>query len=173
MWQRRIFLSVFLSPSGPRLDSLATHLFPAAPGPAAGGRPSGPHRVLYPYQKVSSTFATPPPYTPSTIFFYFIIRPDLRRVRLLPSPLERERGGERGLCLTLFSPACTYPPSPLSLSLVRHSWSLLLLLPSPLLHFYTSLFEKRFASRLTKKLESRIDTKKRFFSLSLFLRVFI
>lgn len=164
MWQRRIFLCCVSFSLGPEARFVGHASFSSSAGP--GGRPSGPHRVLYPYQKSFFYLChATPPYTPSTISFYFIIRPDLRRVRLLPSPLSRERAFASHSFLQLV----LMPP--LSFSLSRSSFVVSSSSP-PLLHFYTSLFEKRFASRLTKKLESRIDTK-RFFSLSLFLRVFI
>lgn len=142
MWQRRISLSVFLSSSGQSSIRWPRIFFQQR---RAAGRPSGPHRVLYPYQKVSSTFTTPPPYTPSTILFYFIIRPDLQRVRLLPSPLQR------ALCLSL-----SFLRLLLTLFLSLSFNHSLLFLPPPL-----PFSSKRFASRLTKKLESRcMDTKK-------------
>lgn len=142
MWQRRISLSVFLSSSGQSSIRWPRIFFQQR---RAAGRPSGPHRVLYPYQKVSSTFTTPPPYTPSTILFYLIIRPDLQRVRLLPSPLQR------ALCLSL-----SFLRLLLTLFLSPSFNHSLLFLPPPL-----PFSSKRFASRLTKKLESRcMDTKK-------------
>lgn len=142
MWQRRISLSVFLSSSGQSSIRWPRIFFQQR---RAAGRPSGPHRVLYSYQKVSSTFTTPPPYTPSTILFYLIIRPDLQRVRLLPSPLQR------ALCLSL-----SFLRLLLTLFLSLSFNHSLLFLPPPL-----PFSSKRFASRLTKKLESRcMDTKK-------------
>ena len=168
MWQRRIFLSVFLSPSGPRLDSLATHLFPAAPGrrPAIGPPSRSipvPESFFY---LCHATTLHPIHY----IFFYFI---------LLFDPTSDELGCclrlslEMGLCLSLsFLQLVLIPLLSLSLS---HSLSfvirgLLFSSPPPLLY----LSEKRFASRLTKKLESRIEIRRRdssafhSFSVSLF-----